>query len=551
MRLLGGLEAQHSVEALRAEGAASVPAVAVDPAALIDQKPAVVAIATPERAVLIDGPAGAEAMRALAPGPVAAYDAKKHDHALHRGYGHGLPRWACLKVTEQLLAGGRDWSLKPATMAARWHLAPPPDPSTGLEALGLWAQWVAAAVARQIPELNRQELGRVSRVEAAAVAPIAAMERHGLRLDVDGWRRLHTQTRDEQRTLGQEIASMLGASGDLFGDTHDLLANDQALKHALHQQGHAVANVRRQTLAQLPDPLGGALVRYRELHKRITSYGEAFLQHVGPDGRVHPTFEQIGASTGRMACREPNLQAIVNDTAHRRCFHAPPGKTLVIADYATCELRILAEMSRDPVFANAFAAGDDLHARVAQAVFKQPVSKTENPELRQRAKVINFGLVYGMGAQALANTTHTSVDEARALLRTYFQTFPKIGAYLKDEAQASLRRGFATTLWGRRLYLDTNDRATAERVARNMPIQGTSADITKIALAEVHRRLSGTSTTTIVNAVHDEIVVECPEDDADDVTVLVTQAMREAGEAVLTATPVQVDAHVSRWWGKT
>jgi DNA polymerase-1 len=226
----------------------------------------------------------------------------------------------------------------------------------------------------------------------------------------------------------------------------------------------------------------------------------------------------------------------------------------VIGDYAACELRILAEMSGDPAFADAFARGEDLHARVASAVFGVPVSKSENPELRERAKAINFGLVYGMGAAGLARTIGSDLPTAQELLGRYFRTFPRIGAFLEQSASHALDRGFAVTLTGRRLVIEAGpanaDTAALERVAKNMPIQGTSADITKIALARLRRRLADFRGAALVNTVHDEIVVECDAPQAEEVKAALVAEMVAAGGEVLHRTPVKVDAVVSQVWDK-
>jgi DNA polymerase-1 len=370
------------------------------------------------------------------------------------------------------------------------------------------------------------------------------------------WRGLTADAEAERKTLEARIRQHFGGvrDADLFGGTVLNLDSDQDLKAALHALGHAVPDVRRETVAALPPPLGDELSRYRELFKIVSAYGDSFLAHVAKDGRVHPIFEQIGASTGRMACHSPNLQAVVKGTPHRGCFHTAPGRRLVIGDYSACELRILAEMSGDPVFAEAFGRGEDLHARVASEVFGKKVSKTENPDLRERAKAINFGLAYGMGAGGLARATGSSVTQAKDLLERYFKTFPRIRAFLEHSAADALARGYARTMTGRRLYLDVGEdreaRGQAERIAKNMPIQGTSADITKIALARLRRRLVSFHDAAIVNTVHDEVVVECDEVEADPVKDALGDEMRQAGAEVLHTIPVGVDVTVSTKWDK-
>ncbi|MBI3179669.1 MAG: DNA polymerase I, partial [Deltaproteobacteria bacterium] len=315
-----------------------------------------------------------------------------------------------------------------------------------------------------------------------------------------------------------------------------------------------VPDARRETLAQMPPPLGPLLARYRELSKMASAYGETFLAHVGPDGRIHPQFEQIGASTGRLSCQRPNLQAIVKDAPHRTCFRVAAHRRLVMADYAACELRILAEMSGDPVFADAFRRGEDLHARVAGEMFGKPVSKTQNPELRERAKAVNFGLAYGMGAAGLARAIDTDVSQARELLTRYFKTFPRIGGFLEQSAREALARGYARTLTGRRLYLAPGDergeRAQAERIAKNMPIQGTSADIIKIALARLRPRLAAFHDCWLTNSIHDAIVVECDATEVDTVVSAVSEEMVAAGAEVLRRIPLVADLQISTSWDK-
>ena len=535
MRLLGGDEALTALGAMLDRGA-GIPTIEIDPAARGGAPLQVVVIAKGEEQVLLDarGSAGFGA-RLAAAAPCGAHDAKAVHRALLRAGEVAPARWACTRLSEMLIAGGRDTSLDLESIAARLDLPEPPPADGGFDALGARARSVSRVLAAQIDDIRQDQLGWVSKIEAAAVAPIAEMEHHGMAVDATQWRALLTDAEREREALrhevGRHFAEVTGA--DLFGDAAVNLDADADLKRALHALGHEVPNVRRATLADLPPPLGPALRRYRELSKIVHAYGEGFLQHVQEDGRVHPTFEQIGASTGRMACHAPNLQAIVKDSGFRDCFACPEERRLVVADYATCELRILAQMSGDPVFADAFARGDDLHAIVASSMFGERVSKTENPELRQRAKAINFGLVYGMGAAGLGRQIGVDVDAARALLERYFTTFPKIRAFLEGNARRALQRGWAVTLTGRRLYLevggDRSARAAAERIAKNMPIQGTSADMTKLALGKLRTALEAHPGAFPVNAVHDEIVVECDASAVDAVRHSVVDAMVAAG----------------------
>lgn len=554
MELLRGDSGLAAARAILAEP--GIPVLEIDPHARGGATLAAVALASAASAVVLDAAAtpGLEAVLASR-SPLGAWDAKAVERVLLRTFGSGAPRWACLRLTELLLAGGRPALLAPTDLAAR-HGVELADPSAGLEAFAQHTRGLARVLAAQVPLLKRDGLTWPSRIEAGAVAPLAAMEHHGMAFDAERWKALDTATERERADVRRQLLDMFSTRGerDLLGAAPVDLDNDAALKQALARAGHPVADARRATLAALPPPLGPLLARYRELQKLANAYGESFLTHVAADGRLHATFEQIGASTGRLSCREPNLQSIVKDAPYRECFRAPTGRTLVIGDYATCELRILAEMSGDPVFADAFARGEDLHSTVASRVFGKPVSKTQNPELRERAKAVNFGLVYGMGAGGLARAVDVDLRQAEDLLRRYFETFPRIGAFLARSAHEALERGFARTLTGRRLYLDAgpdrSSRGAAERVAKNMPIQGTSADITKIALSRIHSRLAAEPGAFMVNTVHDEIVVECDEARAPTIHATLAAEMRAAGAEVLRAVPVAVDVATSRFWRK-
>jgi DNA polymerase-1 len=320
--------------------------------------------------------------------------------------------------------------------------------------------------------------------------------------------------------------------------------------------GRRLSDTARATLERLDHPIASALLLYRESNKLVTTYGEAFLSHVDKrSGRIHATFVPLGASTGRVASCDPNLQNLPNDERFKRCLRAPAGRVLVTADYATCELRIVAEMARDPVFLAAFERGEDLHATVASTMFGVKVTKTENAELRQRAKAINFGLVYGMGAPALASSLGVSVDEGERLLQQYFRTFPAIRDYLERSVDEALSRGYAETLLGRRLQFEEeqlrapNARGELSRIAKNMPIQGTSADMTKLAMVRVHERLTDEQPTAgLVNTIHDELVVECDEADGKVVAEAVKREMEEAHRALLRSVPPLVEVHVAPWF---
>ena len=533
-----------------------LPILAIDPSALSTHRIQVLCVATPEEAVLIEveKTPGLVDLLHLAK-PFGAYDAKAVHHALLKTLGAAPHRWASVQTSALLLAGGRRIDLTLPSLMRVHGLPAPPDPSAGLDALANYARSLANLLHLQGEAIKHHAMQHVSRIEALAVAPIVAMEYHGMPFDAVAWQQQSAETALLQKELGKKLAQLLDlGETNLWGEVSTHLNDDEALRHALFAKGFSVPNVRKSTLATLPDPIGPLLRHYRELFKLTTTYGENFLSHVAADGRVHPTFEQIGTSTGRLSCHSPNLQAMVKGASQRACFRVQPHRRLVIGDYATCELRILAGMSGDPIFTKAFLEGADLHALVAGQMFGKRVSRVENPDLRERAKAINFGLCYGMGAAGLARTIEAPLPQAEALLKQYFKTFPKIGGFLESSAKKALERGFASTVTGRRLYFDgvttSTHRLQFERVAKNMPIQGTSADMTKLALARVHAALSVFQEAFLVNTVHDELVVECHEKDAQDVAVVLEREMKEAGAEVIQSVPMAVDVVISEAWNK-
>ncbi len=422
------------------------------------------------------------------------------------------------------------------------------------DVLATWHLFVA-----QAPEIERAGLSRVAQIEGAAVDAFAELEWRGINLDRVAWEAILAgagAARDAARKdLEKALLPVVG--GDLFGNVQVNYESETELRDVFARLGYEeLPDLSKKTLSRVDHPVARGLLAWRAQQKILSAYGEGFLAHIHPvTGRIHPRFRQIGASTGRASCQDPNLQNIQHGDAFRAAFAAPAGRRMVTADYATCELRILAEMSGDPVFVKTFADGGDLHAIVASRLFGKPVSKTENPELRARTKAINFGLVYGMGAAGLAGQLEIPVPEAEKLLEQYFKTYPKIRAFLEETAEAGLGRGYAVTLAGRRLYLDGTDdperRSSLSRVARNMPIQGTSADITKLAMARAARafRREGLD-AFLVNSVHDELVVEAAEGDAEAAAEVLRREMVAAGDAFLASVPTVVDVTVADHWAK-
>jgi DNA polymerase I len=415
-------------------------------------------------------------------------------------------------------------------------------------------------LAAQLPLVEREGLFRASSVECAAASAFSEMELMGTPIDVNQWRevlkRSEQQRVEARMALDRELSSVVDR--DLFGQTNLQYEDDAAVLAAFGRLGLEVSSASKDALRRANHPAAAALLAYREQTKLVSTYGESFLAHVHPKtGRLHPQFKSLGAVTGRASCKEPNLQNIPSDSAFRRCFRAPDGRQLVTADYATVELRIIAELSEDPVFLEAFEKGEDLHSRVASRIFQKSVSRTENPDLRARAKLINFGLVYGMGGEALAHELGLDRAAGDALLETYFRSFPRIRRYLEGASKEAVERGYATTLSGRKLWFvdarrSGKDNAALLRLARNMPVQGSSADMTKLAMARLVRSFRAEQRDAfLVNMVHDELVVECRADQAESVRKQMVDAMVSAGQAFLKKVPIEVETSIADSWAKS
>jgi DNA polymerase-1 len=292
-------------------------------------------------------------------------------------------------------------------------------------------------------------------------------------------------------------------------------------------------------------PIIGTLLEYRTVQKALTSYGENMIELINPmTKRLHADFRQIGAPTGRFACTNPNIQQVPHAVEYRRCFSGhPEGRKLIIADYSQIELRILAEFSGDRGFIEAFNSGADLHRVTA-------VTKDQ----RDFAKRLNFGVVYGIGAQRFALMTGMSVSDAENILRRYFGTYRQLDTYLREAANRAVSERQARTGSGRlvRFRYDENDRqqiSMTQRNGKNTPIQGTSADILKRALKLLKEELSETN-AKIVNIIHDEIVVEADADEAQSVAEKVERVMCAAGQEYLKTVPVKVETEVADEWVK-
>jgi len=403
-------------------------------------------------------------------------------------------------------------------------------------------------------------LTRVAELEFDCLMPIADMELNGIFLDAERWRKRLWKVKAIQAVVANELQEMLSAGvaqASLFGRPEINLDSQQQVTDALINLGVPMPNsTRAWELQPLVEkyPVVGKLLDYRAAQKSMTSFGENTLEFVEPaTGRVHADFRQIGAPTGRFSCSNPNLQQIPHEAAYRRCFRAPEGRKLVIADYSQIELRILADFSGDDNFIKAFESGQDFHAMTASQVFNTPIDQVSGDQ-RSFAKRLNFGIVYGVGASRFGLMTGLSQSDAEDTMRKYFGTYRKLDEYLRNSGRSVVDDRVARTASGRllRIRYDEGDRASmgaARRYGVNMPIQGTSADILKRCLRLLHDSLRGTS-GKLVNIVHDEVMVECDASEADAIATKLDAAMVEAGRDFVSSVPIKTDVHIADEWSK-
>lgn len=298
------------------------------------------------------------------------------------------------------------------------------------------------------------------------------------------------------------------------------------------------------------------LLEYRELQKLRSTYVEVLPAKVHrTTGRIHTSFNQTGAATGRLSSTDPNLQNIPIRTprgeAIRRGFVPGAGRLFVVADYSQIELRLMAHLSGDPAFVAAFQAGEDIHRQTAALIFGVEPGQVTG-EMRARAKTINFGTIYGQGPFALSNQLGITQEEAKAFIAAYFERFAGVRAFLDRQVELARERGYVETLFKRRRYIpevkdkNFNIRAFGERVAQNAPLQGSAADLIKIAMARIHRALKVEHPEAhLLLQVHDELVLEAPEAEAEAVAALVKGHMESA--ATLTV-PLVVEVGMGGNW---
>ncbi|MBP5617800.1 MAG: DNA polymerase I, partial [Clostridia bacterium] len=394
-------------------------------------------------------------------------------------------------------------------------------------------------------------------VELPLARVLADMEERGFLVDREGIAAFGEE-------LQQRIDFLVGEIYELVGCEFNLNSPKQ-LGEALFVKlglpaGKKTKNgysTSAEVLEDLRDkhPAVELLLEYRQLTKLRSTYCEGLTKAIAPDGRIHTSFNQTETCTGRISSAEPNLQNIPVRTElgsqMRRFFLAPEGRVLCDADYSQIELRVLAHLSGDPAMIEAFRSGADIHAATAAQVFGLPIEMVP-PVLRSRAKAVNFGIVYGIGPFSLAKDIGVTFAEAKRYIDSYLGKDSGVAAYMDRVVAQAMERGFVETAFGRRRYLpeltSSNHqlRAFGERVARNAPIQGTAADIIKIAMVRVFARLRRELPDAhLILQIHDELIVEAAEADAERAAAILREEMEGA---FAMRVPLPADVHVGKDW---
>lgn len=429
---------------------------------------------------------------------------------------------------------------------------PPDAPLPGLAAAFLPLSRRLAAALEQ-----RGQTGLLREIEIPLAGVLASMEKVGVQVDKEGIERFGRGLSDKIDGLQKQIYELAGEEFNVNSPKQLGAVLFEKLKLPAKRKTKSGYSTNADVLESLEGEheIVRRILEYRTCAKLKSTYCDGLLKQVSADGRIHSSFNQTETRTGRISSTEPNLQNIPVRTELgrelRRFFTAGEGKTLVDADYSQIELRVLADVADDRAMQEAFNRGEDIHAITASQVFHMPLAMV-TPLMRSRAKAVNFGIVYGIGAFSLGREIGVSRAEADRYIRDYLHHYEGVNAYMTRVVEQAKRDGYVTTLFKRRRYLPELSssnavlRAFGERVARNMPIQGAAADIIKIAMIRVHRRLRDENLAArLILQIHDELIVEAPLKEAERVREILTGEMENACKMKVR---LKSDAHVGRTW---
>mgnify|MGYP002726144705 FL=1 len=408
---------------------------------------------------------------------------------------------------------------------------------------------------KKIEQCNQKKL--LNEIEIPLSNVLARMENLGFAVDKQGIEDFGKMLKENIENLKSEIYNSVGREFNINSPKQLGVALFEDLALPCKKKTKSGYSTSADVLESLKNqhPVVSMVLQYRTLSKLNSTYCEGLLKVIGDDGRIHSSFNQTETRTGRISSTEPNLQNIPVRTElgreMRKFFTAREGWVLVDADYSQIELRVLADISGDKNMIDAFKNNQDIHAITASQVFNMPLDFVTG-EMRSRAKAVNFGIVYGIGAYSLAKDIGVTNKEAKNYIESYLKHYSGIDKYMHDVVEKAKDTGYVETVFGRRRYLpelsasNGMTRAFGERVARNAPIQGTAADIIKIAMIKVDKRLTEENLEArLVLQVHDELIVECPSHESMRVAMILQEEMEKA---VSLSVPLVADSAVGKTW---
>jgi DNA polymerase I-like protein with 3'-5' exonuclease and polymerase domains len=461
----------------------------------------------------------------------------------------------------------------------------------------------------QEQELGREGLSATAILENRLVPVTADMEYEGIYVDRDMWMRIVDLAEAELLRLHGEIcnyfkgsANQLGMFPEITGSIYSInLRSPQQVQRCFADIGIQLSSTDKRALSQVKHPAAVKMLELRAKQKQLDNYGESWIGFKNPvTGRIHSSLNQVRAESGRYASKEPNIQNVPNnphnpfpkddprwssskskydptlpDYTFHTCFRSRPGYTLLTCDYSQIELRIAAEVAGDETLKRVIRSGGDVHSQTASTMFNVPIEECgKGTDKRSQGKTLNFAVIYGLGDKALAEALgydvtssekimRESINKAAKAKRKYFEAFQNVRAYVIAAQSDPFDKGYSTTMLGRKRWYTLPDRerlpadvanaieASLKNQGANTPIQGTSADITKLAMVMIADDLFYDGVpAAIVNCVHDEIVIEVRDDYVEQVVKIAESRMIEAGEVVIKSVPVEIDYTVAGYWTK-
>ena len=414
---------------------------------------------------------------------------------------------------------------------------------------------------KYLPEIFKQQQDKIKLlgledvidIEMKALPAIVWLELSGIFVDRNRLNELQKEIEIRKHEAKQSLYEMLGTSKINLNSTHQLMIE-------LNRLGIPVENTQSTELAKFNHPIIKKLIEYKEAEKLLNTFVWKLPNYITKKtDRVHADFFQIGAKSGRLSCTKPNLQQQPSKTLPewRTIFKAAAGNKIITADYSQIELRILAQVSQDDEYIRAYKENTDLHKLTASKIFKKPIDEVDIKD-RNMAKTVNFGIVYGMGALGLqeklkAAGIEVTENEAKEIIKGYFEAYPGVAKYLRDISTQGLKNLEVRSISGRLMKFESprnkKERSSIKRESKNLPIQSLCADMIKIAMNNIFLKLEPKG-VKFINTVHDELVFECTEAQAEEVKDIVKEEMEKAGALFLTDVPCIAEVKISDTWEK-